>query len=84
MTHYKSVESCQFLQCQALLHKGKAPQLKTSWQRLFQITTQFSTSAIQSVITTQHDSHLSRQASSQHLVLTSSYLLITPTCCPSF
>ena len=33
MKQYKSVEFCQFLQCQAPLYKRKAPLLKTFWRR---------------------------------------------------
>ena len=29
--HYKSVDLCQFLECQATTHKRKAPLLKTFW-----------------------------------------------------
>jgi len=33
MKHFKSVEFCQILECQATLHKRKAPLLKTFWRR---------------------------------------------------
>jgi len=33
MKHDKSVNFCQFLECQALLNKCKAPLLKTFWRR---------------------------------------------------
>jgi len=33
MKHYKPVEFCQFLECQAPLHKHKVPLLKTFWRQ---------------------------------------------------
>jgi len=35
MKPYKSVEFCQFLQCQAPLHKRKALLLNTFWRRFW-------------------------------------------------
>jgi len=34
--HYKSVEFCQFLECQAPLHNCEAPLLETFWRRFWQ------------------------------------------------